>query len=234
MSQKNASSTSITLLASGAQESVSRGFQVTSATPTEMISSGLLSCVARWGLSKTTVEDVAKESGVSRATVYRLFPGGKNAIMQAAVLSETSQFLTELIEELSAVDQVEECLTAAIQRSAQFIEQHQALSFMRKFEPALIEQLLSFDQLNLLFATAAQVLRPVLSRFMDEAEAYSVGMWISRLVVSYVGEPSAEFDICERQDAQRLVRLFVIPGLTASLPSDQTTAHFSPITVTTR
>ncbi len=33
-------------------------------------------CVARWGLAKTTVEDAAREAGVSRATVYRYFPGG--------------------------------------------------------------------------------------------------------------------------------------------------------------
>jgi hypothetical protein len=28
-------------------------------------------CVSRFGLAKTTVEDVVKESGVSRATIYR-------------------------------------------------------------------------------------------------------------------------------------------------------------------
>jgi AcrR family transcriptional regulator len=33
-------------------------------------------CVGRYGLAKTTVEDVVKQSGVSRATVYRVFPGG--------------------------------------------------------------------------------------------------------------------------------------------------------------
>jgi hypothetical protein len=33
-------------------------------------------CVARWGLAKTTVEDAAREAKVSRATVYRTFPGG--------------------------------------------------------------------------------------------------------------------------------------------------------------
>ena len=38
-------------------------------------------CVARFGLAKTTVEDVVKESGVSRATVYRVFPGGKDELL---------------------------------------------------------------------------------------------------------------------------------------------------------
>ena len=35
---------------------------------------------ARWGLAKTTVEDAAREAGVSRATVYRYFPGGRDEL----------------------------------------------------------------------------------------------------------------------------------------------------------
>lgn len=37
----------------------------------------LFDCVARWGMAKTTVEDVARSAGISRATVYRLFPGAR-------------------------------------------------------------------------------------------------------------------------------------------------------------
>jgi len=182
------------------------------------ITSALLRCVGRWGLSKTTIEDVAKEAGVSRATVYRLFPGGKNAIMQAAVLGEVRSLLAVLTVELAQVDQVEDCLTVALHHSAQFLDQHQALSFMRDHESAVLDQLLSSEQLDLLFVTAAQVMKPVLSRFMNEATAIKVGMWVARLVVSYVAEPSAEFDLCKEQDCSRLVRMFLLPGIsTASL-----------------
>ncbi|MGZ4705878.1 MAG: TetR/AcrR family transcriptional regulator, partial [Acidimicrobiales bacterium] len=40
-----------------------------------------LRCVARWGLIKTTVDDVAREAGCSRATIYRAFPGGKQSVI---------------------------------------------------------------------------------------------------------------------------------------------------------
>jgi len=33
-------------------------------------------CVARWGLAKTSLDDIAREAGSSRATAYRVFPGG--------------------------------------------------------------------------------------------------------------------------------------------------------------
>ena len=40
-----------------------------------------LVCLARHGTVKTTVDDIARESGVSRATVYRAFPGGRDEIL---------------------------------------------------------------------------------------------------------------------------------------------------------
>ena len=43
-----------------------------------------MECVGQWGVTKTTVDDVAREAGVSRATVYRLFPGGKPSMVQMA------------------------------------------------------------------------------------------------------------------------------------------------------
>ena len=53
-------------------------------------------CVARFGLGKTTVEDVVKESGVSRATVYRVFPGGKDELMREVVGWEMGRFFGAL------------------------------------------------------------------------------------------------------------------------------------------
>ena len=40
----------------------------------ERICDAALTCVARWGLTKTTLEDVARQAGCGRATIYRHFP----------------------------------------------------------------------------------------------------------------------------------------------------------------
>ncbi|MDQ3757030.1 MAG: TetR/AcrR family transcriptional regulator, partial [Actinomycetota bacterium] len=51
-----------------------------------------LRCIARWGMAKTTLDDVAREAGISRATVYRLFPGGKDGLMEAVARAEIACF----------------------------------------------------------------------------------------------------------------------------------------------
>ncbi len=67
-------------------------------------------CVARWGLAKTTVEDAAREAGVSRATVYRYFPGGRDELLSAVVGWEFARFFRRLYEEVSDADTLEEVM----------------------------------------------------------------------------------------------------------------------------
>ena len=41
-------------------------------------------CCERWGMAKVTVDDIAAEAGISRATLYRLFPGAKEVLYAMA------------------------------------------------------------------------------------------------------------------------------------------------------
>src|SRR5579859_3650184 len=49
---------------------------------------GALRCFARYGTTKTTIDDISRETGCSRATVYRAFPGGKDELMGTVVETE--------------------------------------------------------------------------------------------------------------------------------------------------
>lgn len=53
-------------------------------------------CFTRFGVAKTTLEDIATEAGVSRATVYRYFEGGRDEIILGVVLREAKDFLESL------------------------------------------------------------------------------------------------------------------------------------------
>src|SRR5256885_9631057 len=51
---------------------------------------GALRAIARFGLGKLTVDDVAREAGISRATLYRYFPG-RGAVLGAVARSEADR-----------------------------------------------------------------------------------------------------------------------------------------------
>ena len=53
-------------------------------------------CVERTGIGGVTVEAIAHEAGVGRATVYRLFPGGRDELVSAAVTHAVADFFRAL------------------------------------------------------------------------------------------------------------------------------------------
>src|SRR5688500_18389243 len=55
---------------------------------------------AAHGLARATVEGVAHEAGLSRATIYRHFPGGKDELVEAVISWEVARFFDRLGEEI--------------------------------------------------------------------------------------------------------------------------------------
>lgn len=183
-------------------------------TPAERrITDGLLRCVARWGLSKTTIDDLAREAGVSRATVYRLFPGGKEAVLYVAVRVEVQRLLGDLLAEAMRAEDLEQCLVGGLHHASVFLGEHPALSFLRDHERAVLDQVVSFDRLDVVLVSAGEALRPALERFLDPQDAVETGVWCARLVLSYLAEPARDVDLRRLEDVQSLVRSFVLPGL---------------------
>ena len=67
-------------------------------------------CCERWGLAKVTIEDIANEAGVSRATLYRMFPGGKDILFEALRVRELEDFFTRLSAHLEGAVDFEDLL----------------------------------------------------------------------------------------------------------------------------
>ena len=59
-------------------------------------------CCRQWGWAKTSLDDVARAAGMSRATVYRYFPGGRAALKEAVSRHDTIDFFCVLETEALA------------------------------------------------------------------------------------------------------------------------------------
>lgn len=185
----------------------------------------VVACAARWGIDKTTVDDVAREAGVSRATVYRLFPGGKPAMMRMATDREAVVLLGDAMERITARVSLADAIAEMICAGHDTLRSQTVLAFMREHEPAKLRLFFSFERMDSLLEIAADVVSPSLERYLSSEESRVVVIWVARLVVSHFVQPDASVDLSDPADARHLTESHILPGLriqralTSSQPS---------------
>jgi len=157
---------------------------------TARVVDGALRAIARFGLAKLTVDDVAREAGISRATLYRYFPG-RGAVLAAVVRSETERLQRGLDDALAETTTLAESLAAAAAYGARAFTGHEALQYLLETEPGAVLPHLCFSGADSLLRVAADRIAPHLCRFMGPLEARRTGEWLARIVLSYGVAPSA-------------------------------------------
>lgn len=186
----------------------------------ERLTAALRRCVARWGFAKTTVEDIAREAGMSRATAYRVFPGGKSEMFSVATFADAARLAEETSVVVAAAEDLHACLAGALHHAATFLEAHDAFRFLREHEPVLLEQHLGFDGADALLVAAGSHLGTALERFFAPGDAREVGTWLARIVLSYTQSPSPTLDLTRRTDVDDFVASFLLPGMPPVRSSD--------------
>jgi AcrR family transcriptional regulator len=185
--------------------------------PDESLESRILDatlvCVARWGVAKTTLDDIARAAGCGRATVYRVLPGGKDALMLAAADRELQRFLVHLSQRLAAEGTLAGRLAIGIAEAARVIAGHGALQYLVEHEPEVVLPFVSFDAIDPLLHAAGSFGVDALGPFLEPAEARSVGEWVARIVLSYGFEPDDRVDLADLATASRFVHQY-LPHLT--------------------
>jgi AcrR family transcriptional regulator len=174
-----------------------------------------LSCLASQGLAKTTLDDIAAWAGLSRATVYRVFPGGREAILAATVETELARLYSELAVAMGEGSDLMEALTAGIVTAARRLRDHGAIRFLLAHEPGVLLTHLCFDQMDRLLEVASSFAAPFLTRWLEPDQAARAAEWAVRITMSYTEAGQPALDITDADDVARLVGRFVLPGILA-------------------
>lgn len=181
---------------------------------------GALACVARQGVAKTTVEDVAREAGLSRATVYRAFPDGKDSLLAAVVDTEVARLFSALGAKMGESSNLSDVLVGGMVEAATRIADHAALAYLFEHEPEIVLRRLAFDEGDRVLLVAGGFTAPFLARWMDMDEALRVGEWAARIVFSYLLSPAVGVDLSDPACTRHLVDSFMIPGIGSLRPPD--------------
>jgi AcrR family transcriptional regulator len=181
----------------------------------ERLLAATLACVERWGLDKTSLEDIAGEAGLSRATVYRTFPGGREQLVTETVRWEVERFWRRLYAEVEQQPDLASKLRVGLQFGHRAIGDHQLLQRLLRTEPeALLAELHETDDLvrgavrhELAGLLAAEPLRDG----VDLAEAAD---YLSRMFLAFLGSPG-RWDLTDPDEVARLVDTQFLAGIVA-------------------
>ena len=177
-------------------------------------------CIARSGLGRVTVEDAAREAGVSRATVYRHFPGGREELVAETVAHEVDHFFLDLADVVAGAETVAGVLEAALLHAHRTVADHQVLQDLLATEPGRLLPDLVLEA-NRLLPPIAAFLGPHLAperlgassqRLVPGIEVAPAAEYVARMVLSLICAPG-RWDLTDGDEVAQLVRSEILPGI---------------------
>lgn len=176
------------------------------------------SCCERWGLEKVTVDDIAAEAGVSRATLYRLFPGGKDVLFDALRVRELNDFFAVLAAQVEATHTLEDLLVGAVVAATRELRADEHLALMMAAEPGATLSQLTVEGLPRIIRMANATLTPLVASYVPRAAAVRLIDVLARLTISYFLAPSDDLDLGDEHAARGFLR----PVIAVLLPATPT------------
>src|SRR5271168_5270489 len=187
--------------------------------PRQRILEATYVCVARWGLSKTTVEDAAREAGLSRATVYRYFPGGRDELIDAVVSWQFLLFFVRLYAGVHGAGSLEEVLERGLVFDRQSLREHEVLQKMLEIDPEVLVPKLTVES-NRTVGLIAGFLVPYLHEhgMAESVEIHEAADFLARMILSYISSPG-HWDLGDPEQVAALVRTELLAGVVGELGS---------------
>jgi AcrR family transcriptional regulator len=173
-------------------------------------------CCERWGVAKVTVDDIAAESGVSRATLYRLFPGGRDVLYEALRVRETEEFMATLTQHVAGATTFEDVVVRGVVGATRMLQTDEHLKLMLASEPGEVLTDLTVAGLPRIFRVATVFLTPSFAPYIGREQSARLAEWLARVVLSYFLAPSRYVDLADEASATEFVRSFVLPAFEPS------------------
>jgi len=176
-------------------------------------------CVMRFGLGKTTIEDVVKESGLSRATIYRQFPGGRDELLLETVGWELANYFNTLADHVRDAPDLEQLFERGLVFAHRSVTEHLVLRKILDTEPERLLPLLTVESAKTL-PFIADFLHPYLLREAEQGrlrpgvEIDRAAEYLARAILSLINAPG-RWDLDDPAQVRELVRGELLGGIVA-------------------
>jgi AcrR family transcriptional regulator len=172
-----------------------------------------LESIAKFGISKTSVEDIAKHAKVSRATVYRAFPKGRDSIFETALYLEAEKLFRKLYKVAQNSQSLKDAISSVVFAAAENLLNNSALMFIVANESELLAARLTFENMGKVLEFVSVNTKELFSKWIGKEPSMRLGEWIARILFSYTLCPTQAINLLDIDKVNLLVETVFIPGI---------------------
>jgi len=169
-------------------------------------------CLHTIGRDKVSMDDVCAAAGISRATLYRIFPGGRDVLFEAVRRHSIEEFFADIRAELEGAASLEDFLVRVIVAASRALREDTELAALLATQPGVALGDLTLDGLDRIISVATGFITPFTDEFIPASKAAEIIDIVVRLTISHYLSPSPIFDLTDRGSVTRLVRTFLVPA----------------------
>ncbi len=163
----------------------------------------------KWGVARFTVSDVCELANVSRATLYRLFPGGKEVLLEALHVRSLDEFFKTLLSRAENSTSLEDLLVRCVVVATTELRNDEHLAMMLATEPGTTLMQFTIDGLSRIVRVASAYLAPLAAQYIPKREADALVEVLARLVISYFLTPSERFDFTSEVSVKKFLNTHI-------------------------
>jgi AcrR family transcriptional regulator len=182
--------------------------------PRDRVLAAVVEVAGRTGIAHLTVEEVARQAGVGRATVYRWFPGGREQLVDEAITWEIGRYLADVEAAADGAADLHDRLVRIISTARRSLAGHAVLQRLLATEPGGV-----LPQLQQTAPLVNAVLRESLAPHVASAPGLRPGLdpaeaadWLARMAMSHVIEQGS-WDLDDPAQLDRLVDEVLLAGV---------------------
>lgn len=185
--------------------------------PRERVMAATVRCVQRKGVRGFSLEDVAAESGVSRTSIYRHFPGGRTQLVEQTATWEVARFWARLADAVADMSTLEDRLVSGLVIGRKVMEKSQILANLLDSE---LRELVAAVHPSepLIHGVIRDYLREALeeerasARLAAHVDLELASDYLTRMLLSWLGSPAGA-EVTDEDVARVVVRRQFLAGV---------------------
>lgn len=189
--------------------------RVVAAETRERILVAAVGCVGRNGFAHTSVDSVAEEAGVGRATVYRYFPDGRDQLFDETIAWAVTQFFIGLADHVRDQGDLARRLEVGLPYAHRALAEHVVFQKVLETEPERLLPHLS-TSIPLITEALRAYLTPLLEAedLVSGTEVPEAADYLARMILTFI-RGQGSWDLDDPSQVHVLVRRHLLAGILA-------------------